>query len=419
MIGKYNRGIALRRSIWLASGLALVGQAPAAADTRYQVRASGGLGIENDPFLVQTDNEDDGGAVLAAELQVEPSLFIEDERTTFRLFANARLRQFFEDYDTTGSFALGANGATRLDERTSLSGGAQFQTSRSAAQEALFFNDQELVTPEPGELPEVQFIDPTVTGTRERFTTYGVNAAVSRQLSPRDSASVGIAFNESHTSGAFARDYRAADLTLGYGRQLNERTTLRGTVGVTKSDFVGREAGDAISVTPLVGVQQQISERLNWSAQVGLSFTSITNPFGEDQSATTLALAVSGCRRDLRGSLCIAAQRQPRPTTFDGLSNSTAVNVSYNTALSRRDSIGLNASYRASDRLTTDPALGTPVEGSDQFIGVGANFRRAFTDDLSGFARGSYSRILWDDLNEREANVAVYIGLSYVFGNRR
>lgn len=407
----------LRRSLLLAGCIAVAGHAPAAADTRTEVRVSAGVGVENNPFLAMPDQGD--GVALAAEIEVEPSIYIEDERTTFRLYGNARLRQFLQDYGTTHSILLGAGGTTRIDERTRLSSGATFQTSRSAAQDAFLFGRGDLIALEPGELPIFPDIDPTIAGTRERTNRFSVNANVDRQLSPRDVGSVGLAFSESHTSGDVGFDYRVADLTLGYGRQINERTTLRGTLALTRSDLLDQTAGDAISITPLVGLQQQVSERLNWTGQVGLSWSRIDDGLGGDITDTSLAFLLNACRSDLRGALCLTAQRQPRPTTFGGFSNSTAISVGYDARLNRRDSIGVNATYRKSEEISSSVLPGVSISEDDELIGLGASYRRAFTDRLSGFVNGSYSKVYSDLFPDREANISVYAGVSYVFGRRR
>lgn len=421
MSGTDHSNIATRRALLLAGCVATVAYAvPASADTRTEVVVSGGVGVENNPFLGARDGDgDDDGLAFAAELMVEPSFYIEDERSTFRLYGNARLRQFFDRYDTTGSLTLGADGSTRIDERTSLSSGARFITSRDAAQEALRFDGQDLNGLDPGVLPTVPIIDPTIAGTSGRFTSYGANASLTRQLSPQDSGTVNVAFEESRIAGDIGLDTRTADIGLGYARRLSERTSVIANLGFSRSDLLGRSAGDAITLTPLVGLQQQVSERLNWSGQVGLSHSRIDDGLGGDIKDTSLALAFNACRRDLRGTLCISAQQQPRATTFGGLSNSTAVTLGYDAKISRRDSIGVNASYRKSNRISSQPLLDLPVSEEDELIGVGGTFRRTFTDRLSGFVSASYAKLNSDLFPDQSANIAGYVGLSYYFGRRR
>ena len=422
MSGTDHQAASLRRALLLASCAGLATYAsPALADTRVEVLVSGGLGVENNPFLSMEDDtaEDEDGASFAAELMVEPSLYIEDERTTFRLYGNARLRQFFERYGTTGSLSLGAEGSTRLDERTTLSSGARFTTSRDAAQEALLFDGQDLSTLDPGTLPVINDIDPTIAGIGGRFTSYGANASVSRQLTPQDSGSASLAFEENRIEGDIGLDTRTADLILGYARRLNERTSVVANLGGTRSDLLGRNAGDALSFTPMVGIQQQVSERLNWTAQVGVSHSRIDDGLGDDISNTTLAFTLNGCRQDLRGVLCVTAQQQPRATTFGGFTNSTALTIGYDAKISLRDSIGVNANYRRSSRLSSQPLLDLPISDEDELIGVAGNFRRAFNDRLSGFVSASYAKVNSDLFPDRDANIAGYVGLSYYFGRRR
>lgn len=407
----------LRCSLLLATGLLSVGHTPLSADTRTEVRVSAGVGVENNPFL--TMDGDGDGAAVAAEISVEPTIYIEDERTTFRLFGNARLRQFFNDYGTTDSVLLGADGSTRVDERTRLSAGASFQTSRSAAQDVLLFGRPGLIGLEPGTLPDLPNIDPTIAGAPQRITVFGVNANAERQFTPRDVGSIGVAFTDSRTEDDLGFDFRVADLTLGYGRQLNERTTLRGSVALSQSDLVGEAAGDAFSITPLVGIQQQISERLNWTAQVGVSHSRIDDGLGGEIRNTSLAFLINGCRRGVNDALCVSAQRQARPTTFGGFSNTTGVTLGYDRRLNRRDSVSVNASYNKSDQIAQPLLLAEAMSEDDQLIGIAGSFRREFTDRLSGFVNGSYSKVTSDLFPNRDANISGYVGVSYLFGRRR
>lgn len=378
---------------------------------------SAGIGVENNPFLLEDGTE--SGASVAAELDVAPRVTISDERSSLSFYGNARLRQFFNDYDTTGDLMLGAQGTTRVDERTQLGAGATIQTSRSAAQDAFIFGGQDLIGLEPGVLPTIPIIDPTIAGARGRFTTYGVTGSANRQLTERDSVSLGLAFSQSETSGGVGFDYRVADAVLGYNRGLNERTSLRASVGLTRSDLIGQEAGDAFSITPLIGVQQQVSPRLNWSAQIGASFSEVDDGLGNTISDTGLAFSVNGCRSDPRGRLCLTAERQARPTTFSGLSNSTAVVLGYDLDLGARDSLRVDATYRKSDRIVSPIFLPGAVSDDDEFYGVSTTYRREFANRISAYATASYAQVTSDLFPDRDANIRAYVGLSYTFGRAR
>lgn len=224
----------VRSGVLLTTCLTLAMPAALNAQARTEVRVSGGLGVENNPFLLE--DGDDGGVAVAAEVEVAPNITIENGRTSFRLFGNARLRQFFNDFGTTGDLLLGAQGNTRVDERTQLSAGANVQTSRSAAQDALIFGGPSLIDLEPGVTPVTPVIDPTIAGAQGRFTSFGVNASADRQLTERDNLSLGLAFTHSSTAGDQGFDFRVADAIIGYGRRLNERTVLRANVNLSRSD---------------------------------------------------------------------------------------------------------------------------------------------------------------------------------------
>ena len=112
MIMQQRAGSRIGRGVLLATCLSVGAYAPANAETRAEVRVSAGIGVENNPFLLEDGT--DAGASVAAELDVAPRVTISNERTSFSFSGNARLRQFFENYDTTGDLLLGAQGTTRL-----------------------------------------------------------------------------------------------------------------------------------------------------------------------------------------------------------------------------------------------------------------------------------------------------------------
>ncbi|WP_228241734.1 hypothetical protein [Porphyrobacter sp. GA68] len=408
--GKFGRSLLLATCV----GVGLC--APAGAQTRSEVRVSTGIGVENNPFLLEDGTT--SGASVAGEVDVSPNISIIDGRTTFNIYGNARLRHFFNGSETTGDVLLGAQGTTRVDERTQLGAGATFQTSRSAAQDAFIFGRPDLTGLEPGASPIIPIIDPTIAGARARFTSYGVTGSASRRLTERDSASLGVSVRQSETSGDIGFDYRVADAVLGYSRRLNERTTLSGDVALSRSDFLGQVAGDSINVTPMIGIQQQVSPRLNWSARVGASFSEVDDGLGGKISDTSLAFSVNGCRRDPRGTLCLTAERQARPTTFSGLSNSTAVVIGYDMTLGPRDTLRLDATYRRSDRIITPLLVPGALSNQDEFYGVSAAYRRVLTNRLSAFATASYAQIQSDLFSDRDANWRGYVGISYTFGRQ-
>ncbi len=418
MMNARSRGMLPRTAMLLGTsclGVAL--SAPAGADTRANVLVSGGLRYETAPYLGASDDN----GTLGATVEVTPSVFFVDEITRFRISGNLAYDLYFDGVRDNERVQVSADGQTRLDERTGLSGGLQFLSSQSYAQNSLFVGTDDLIALEPDEVPEFPLIDPTVAGTGRRISTLSVRGALTRTISPIDSLSVGLSAQGSATEGDFGRDYRSAGASLGYARQLSERTRLQANVSVNKNDYLDQERGDSYSITPLVGISQQISPTLSWSGQVGVSYANIDDGFGNREENVDFALSVNGCKRGVRGNLCFGAARDATPTTFGGLSTSTSVNVQYDRQLSLNGRINLLAAYRRSERILEgdfieDDDIG--LNRSSELLSAGARYRHTFTQRLSAFANVSYSKPFTDTF-DRDGNFQTYLGVSYLFGDVR
>lgn len=422
------------RTAALLSGSAVVAAslaaAPAMADTRVQVRVSGGLNAESSPFL----REDDTGTAVGVTAEVEPSIVSTTERTTFRLSGAFRFDQYNNNINNNESVLLTANGSTRLDERTSLSAGARFQSSQAASLYNILSGPigvgvdggigvlptlpitGPLPGPVVGDLPLFPDVDPTIAGRRLRVTSTTFDASVQRQLSPQDGLTFGILAQDSQTDGDVGFDYRRVGLQAGYVRQLTERTAARANVNVTKYDLHNQQAGDAISITPLVGLSQRLNERLSWTGQVGIAYTRIDDALGGSDSNVGFAANFNLCNQGVRDSLCVSAARDAAPTTFRGLTTSTTLAVQYSRQLSQYDLLTGVASYRRSEQLSD--AI-TQQAGTDELVAAGLRYRRQFSDRFSGFVDASYSKVFSDILIDNRDNIRGSIGLSYVFGEIR
>ena len=394
--------------------LAALGSTNAAADTRAQVRVSADGGYETNAFLL---DEDQSGA-FSASIEVEPTVFFEDERSSFRIDGSVRLTQYTEGLGTEDSYRLSAGGQTRLDERTTLNASARFQSSRTLSQYNLnnLLGDPLLL--EPGEFPDVEFIDPTLAGVRGRNNSLSFDASVSRVLSPRDSLSIGVNARHRSTERFNGRDFREAGLNLGWGHQLTPRASLQTSILASKADYLNQTIGDGKFVTPLIGVQYQLSPTLDVTGQVGVSLTSIEGP--EDRTINDVSFAANGslCKRGLQSSLCINGARQASPTTYAGIRTTTTVAGSYSRALSEFDRLSVSASYARADQIDQD-WLGFETDGSEEIYGASAQWRRFFSDRLSGYVRGGYSKTSGRSQNGRDGNLQGFVGISYTFGEIR
>ncbi len=393
------------------AGAALL-PAAALADTRAQVRVSAGAGAQTNAFLF-ADEQDTG--TLSGTIEVEPTIYFEDERTTFRVAGSFLYEQFDNDFGGQDSYGLSGNGNTRIDERTSLNAGVSFRSSRTRAQDFITNGFSALDDLEVNEFPDTEFVDPTLAGLRARSESVRANAGIQHILSPRDTLAFGINASQSRTGFLGGSDFREAGAVFGWAHRLSPRTSLQANVSAATVDQLDRSVGDGSYITPLIGVTQQLSSTMSLSLQVGATFSSIVIPGGDKQNDTSLAANASLCNRGQRSTFCLNGGRDAQPTNFGGIRTTSTVGATYSTSFYERDNFSVSARYGRASRIG-DFEFNPGAAEDSEIYGVSARYRTFLGDRLSAFVSGGYSDTSSDFDIERSPNIQVQLGLSYTFG---
>ncbi len=368
----------------------------------------GGAGDSN-PFL-----ETNGKAAGSVTLKVDPKVYWEDESSKVTLDGGLRLSQYTNRYGSDVGLRLGAQGSKKIDERTSLTVGAGFQSSRSSLQDTFFGNvDSPL---DPGAFPEVPLTDVTIAGQRIRVKTLDASVGIEHALSAADAVGITAATSYSKFGGTFGRDYRSGIVGLQYGRRISERTLVTGAVEVGVADYIGSRNGDATIISPQVGIENSVSERLRWTASIGVSYASVDDQFRVSRNKVYLAGDISLCHTAVRSSFCGSVSRSAAPTALGGISAVTNVAFNYDQKLSLKDSFSLSGRYGRTDQ-SSDPALAA-IRRDTQIVGVSATYLRAVNERLSFYATPSATRI-FDKQLRREANYSINVGVKMRFGKLR
>ncbi|GGJ41768.1 hypothetical protein GCM10011393_09850 [Sphingopyxis bauzanensis] len=367
-----------------------------------------GGGITSNPFL-DSNGKTSGSATIA----LSPSVFVEDELGETRLRGDLRLTQYLQRYGSDIAGALEATTVRKLDERTQLEIGVSARTSRSALGNGLIF------APTPGEIPGPlvppvsPILDTTIAGTRARTTSIGTNIGIAHELDELSGLNAGVELNGTYIGNDAGFDYRSASANLGYERKLSPRTTVTMGTQVGGVDYLGRRTGDSLIVSPRVGVQQQLSERMNLIADAGISFVR-TAVVGGHSERVTFAGSLGLCDRGPNRSLCLSASRSAQPTALGGVSTVTTAALSYDARLSRVDRLALGARYGR----TNEDGAGLPLVRVTDFVGASATYSRDISERIALTVTPSYAK-LFDDLQPRRANYAIMFGLTMKFGKRR
>ena len=382
------------------------------AETYGTVDVSAQGTAASNPFLRTGDDTD----AVGAGVQIDPSLVFDDVTAKATLSGSLRVDQFSNSYGTEAAGRLRLGVIQTLDERTSISSSASFQTSRSAVRD--LFGSGPL---EPGDLvaepgvfpPDFEIPDVSGAGLRSRTTSFSGASSLTRALGPRDSLSLGVNAGLTRSEADVGGDYERWGLFGTYGRQVSVRTQLYLSADAGFADYRDTTQGDGRYLTPVVGVQHQFSDTLAAHAEIGASFANVEGPGGVDVQRTTLAGEASICQRYARSSLCAAVSRRAQPTAFGGITSNTAASVSYGVQINENDRLSLQSSYGRSDRSVS--GLGGNFDKQD-VLSASADYRHRFAERLFAFVNPRFEKIFAGGTRPGRDNVEVMVGITYRIG---
>lgn len=394
----------------MAAALACCPQvAFAQAEPQFALDVFVGGGVSTNPFLYSQ-----GDTAASVTASIAPSVFVEDELGRTRIGGDLRFTRYLSRYGNDVSGHADASTTRRLDERTDIRVDAFVRSARSAARDSLLYysgpSEETGPLPQPGLPP----LDTTIAGTRARITSVGTSFGLSHRLDEVSSFNAGVGVNGTYINDGAGYDYRSASAQLGYQRQLSPRTTATLGAQAMVVDYVGRRMGDSFIVSPRVGIQQQLNERLSFIADAGASFVRTKLGGGSYSKPVTFAGSVGLCDRSLNRTLCARADRSAQPTALGGVSTVTSASVNYDAQLSRVDRVSLAGRYGR----TSQDGVGLPGTRVTDFVGVSATYSRELNDRMMFSVTPGYSKI-FDDVLSRSANYSIMAGLTVKLGKRR
>lgn len=386
------------------------GSVPASAQSEPElaVDVSVGGGVATNPFLA-ADSKTSGFATVG----IAPSIVIEDELGETRIGGNLLLTQYLQRYGSDISGSIDGSTTRRLDEQTSVRISASASTARSATRDSLSFGSAPMEVQGPLAPPTLPVIDTTIVGTNARTTRIGANLGISHLLDELSSVSADIALNGTYIGDDVGFDYRNAITTLVYQRKVGPRTTLTLSTEVGAVDYLGQRIGDSVIVSPRVGIQQQLNNRLSLVANAGISYVRTVIGGGRSEQIS-FAGDVGVCDRGASGNLCLSAGRSAQPTALGGVSTVTTASLNYDARLSRVDGISLGARYGR----TNQDGAGLPFVRTTDFIGASATYSRDLNERLALTVTPGYTK-LYDDMQPSSANYSLMFGLTIKLGKRR
>lgn len=408
----------------LLSGGALVGFTAApviAQEVRSQVTARASAGYQSNPFLQGADV--DAGPLTTIE--IDPSLFIEDEDSLIEVTARTRFDYFPDGGNTNDSVELQTRVTKQANERLELNASARFFTSRNAVFDAVFADPDALI--DDLVLPDPTLIDTSVVGEQFRTTTFNAELAAGLQLSPVSSANVQVSSASTKFDGAFANDFAITRGSLQYMHAISQRTNL-GVVGdVAYSTFDGGlggngedggRGGDALFGGASGVAEIDISETGKLRAQAGFSVVNFDLGALGSETNTVAVGNISFCERVFGGSLCLTGARNAQPIGIGGIATVSSAGFGWTKQINRKDTLSFSARYS----IVQEPelSLGNLITERrlTRLFGISPSYSREIRSDLRLFATANYSDVSGGRTNVPN-NYGFRIGISKTFGGAR
>ena len=383
----------------------------AAAQTKPRVTVDVSVNgtADSNPFL-----EPGGASTLSGTLQVDPKVYWEDETTSVVVDASLRMTQYLQRYGNDISGRVGVLAKRQLSTRTSLSATAGFQTSRSTLKD--FFLGSLGAPLDPVQFPDVTFSDVTITGRRTRVQTLDASLGLDHVISEDSGVNVFAATTYSQFSGSDQFDFRTGSVGANYRWQLSERTNITAGVTGTIADYIGTKDGDARIISPQVGINNQINERVSWTANLGVSLASIDNALGASRTKTYITGAFSICDKGVESALCGSISRSAEPTALGGVRAVTNLAVIYDKQLSRNERLILSARYGQTSQASA-PLSVNGVRNS-QIYGVSGTYSKDISERLAFVVTPSFTKVVERRFRD-EANYAITVGIRLRLGKLR
>lgn len=397
---------------WLAFGRVSVAglatlflAAPAYAQTQSQVVVSASAGYDTNPFLAFGGDRD----VASFRLDMMPTISTSDGISSLSVSGRIEHVEYARIYDSADNLSANVTATHRLNERIETFARVQIASNISTTDFTRPLGDADVGPVDPALPPDD---DITLLGERQRRNSASAEASLSYTLSPFEQLRWSSFVQAQRYPGSVSfQDSDYASQRLAYSRQMNENFSLGGAVEASASNFKDTRTGDATVISPQLSLGLRLSPRLQFSGNIGLSFTRTKLAVG-DVASTAFAGNLQACYKGSLTNFCLNALRQVLPSAIGGVRNQSSIGASYSVRLSERETMQLGGSYaKASSPLTG-------VGGDFDSIRSYARYERQMTEKLRLFASAGYSDSR-DDLFQKRSNFQGTIGISYKFGSVR
>lgn len=335
-----------------SAGVLAVAGAPAVAQsTSTYVDLSAGAGYATNPFL-----QNDGGGSAFGRVSAHAVHARASERSSTQFSAFAENAYYTEGYGNRPLLSFDVQTQRQASERVRLFGSANFSADIGGQLSSRFVDvPRQPQVPIPGAPPPLTVQDPDLFAFTGRHYIYGGQVGAAIAAGERSSISLSGGAQRVDVTGDEFGDYTVMFGSLGYDRQLSERTSAGASLGVRRTEYAGG-GGSVLIVNPTGNVRTRLSEAWDASASAGVIFLESDGVTGVGSSISP-SFGGSLCRTGDTERLCFSANRDAYSGTRSTVQRTTSLGVNWFKRLDETQTVQLSASaarYTDADELGGD-----------------------------------------------------------------
>jgi len=366
-----------RKHCLLATGAAAaLSASPALAQdtTTTYVDLTGSVGYSTNPLIRTIDSE----SSFLGRASARGVHMWHGERTNATVSGFVEGTTYFNDYGLESIFSVNGNVSHLASETVSIFGSAGFSGDLSGQ-----LSNRFLYVPPVPEVPDPNIPPPPPTVENPDLfdfsgRTYHLYAqgGASIQSGERSHVSISGGFSRAIYTSSLLNEYTTLYANGSYNLVLSERTTIGGSLGVSRTAYDNSNNHSTV-INPALTISTKLSE--TWTAQgsVGVSFASVDRAL-DDNSSTNLSLSGSVCHAGETERLCARVDRYSAASASTSLLTTTSAGVDWYKKLDEVQTVQVSAyvSHYAEEVLN--------IDRNATHYSVNGSYSRMINDRLSG-----------------------------------
>jgi hypothetical protein len=333
------------------------------------------LGYSTNPFLEIGDSQSSAfGRVSARGVHAWGG-----ERSRSNISAFVEGTGYLNDYGLETIFSVAGDTVQQVSEKVSLFGsfGVDGDLGGQLSNRFLYVPPIPQVPDPTLPPPPVTVTDPDVFSfTGRQYRIYG-QAGGSVRMSQRSNLSLSAGAQRTIYKDDLLNDFTDIFLNGQYDHTLSERTTVGFRVSASRTSYAESSANSTI-INPAVTVRTLLSESWDASAAVGVSFSNVEGPLGQEDSTTNLSLDAQICRSLETDRFCGTISRYADSSSRASVATTTSVGLDWYKQLDENSTLQLSTSI-----VQYDTQVATLGDFRSHHFRLAASYSRSIGQRLS------------------------------------